>query len=182
MNRICIIGSSGFALEVLSEVKMVYDYFKDRDFKVIPPGEQLHKDAQCLCAIGKPEIRERISNREKNKFLRFISIDAHLDESSEIGEGTMLLHKSIVTVNCKIGKHCIINLNSTVGHNCKIGDFVTIAPGVNISGNVTIGNRCEIGTNTAIRQGVTICDDVIIGMGSVVLNDIKEPGTYYGLI
>ena len=69
----------------------------------------------------------------------------------------------------------------TIGHDCTIGDFVTIAPGANISGNVTIGNRCNIGTNAAIREKVTICDDVVIGMGSVILHDITEAGVYVGV-
>ncbi|MBF0189318.1 MAG: N-acetyltransferase [Magnetococcales bacterium] len=45
--------------------------------------------------------------------------------------------------------------------------------------STTLGNRVSIGTNATILP-VTICSGVVVGAGSVVVNDITEPGIYAG--
>jgi UDP-3-O-[3-hydroxymyristoyl] glucosamine N-acyltransferase len=52
---------------------------------------------------------------------------------------------------------------------------------ISVNGSARIGKRCFIGTNSTIVQKVSICDDVMVGAGSVVVDDIKEPGKYYGV-
>ena len=37
-----------------------------------------------------------------------------------------------------------------------------------------------IGANSVIKEGIEIGDDITIGAGSVVVNDIKNPGIYIG--
>lgn len=195
MNKhICIFGTSGFAKEVRESISETYGYFPKQEVWLVTDKQDeaddkriIHeKDVEArdlsIFAIADTYIRERLANKfEAYSFLTFRDHGAWISDESGIGKGTMILKGSVITHSTVIGRHCIINLNCTIGHNCRIGDFVTISPGVNISGNVTIGNHCSIGTNAAIRQGVTICSDVTIGMGAVVLKDITEAGTYVGV-
>jgi UDP-3-O-[3-hydroxymyristoyl] glucosamine N-acyltransferase len=87
----------------------------------------------------------------------------------------------VITIDVSLGKHCHINLNSTIGHDTTLGDYVTVSPGVNISGNVHIGKNCYIGTNASIKEHINICDNTVIGMGSVVVKNIETPGIYVGI-
>lgn len=143
------------------------------------------KDYWVVCAVGNVKIRkkiiERISSFPMLRFATVIDPDAKISERVFVGEGSIICAGNIVTVDIKIGQHNILNLACTIGHDVVFGDFVTLYPGVNISGNVTVGEGTEIGTGTKIIQGKKICKDTIIGAGTVVVRDIKEPGTYVGV-
>jgi acetyltransferase-like isoleucine patch superfamily enzyme len=81
----------------------------------------------------------------------------------------------------RIGNHFHLNLNSTVGHDVVIGDFVTVFPGVNISGNVVIGDKTTIGTGSSILPGVRIGSGCFIGAGAVVTKDVEDGQTVVGV-
>ena len=61
-----------------------------------------------------------------------------------------------ISSDVKIGRHCIVNLNSSVGHDSKIDHNVLILPGANISGNCTIHEKTLVGSNAFIYQGITV--------------------------
>ena len=86
------------------------------------------------------------------------------------------------TTNVVIGEHSHLNLLTTIGHDCRLGDYFTTAPAANISGNVITGKNVYIGANASVRQKVNMVGNTTIGMGAIVLNDIKDAGTYKGLI
>ena len=58
---------------------------------------------------------------------------------------------------------------------------VHICPGTHIAGNVTIGEASWVGIGCSIIQQLSITDHVYIGAGSVVVKDIEESGTYFGV-
>ncbi len=173
--EITIIGKGGFARELKAYLS---SRLKDSIFNLIESQE--YKNGQYVIAIADPYIRERIANEIGDENSLNISLGKNF--SGYIGsKGTIICPDVILTDNVKLGKHCQFNIQTSIGHDCVIGDFVTTAPKVSISGNVSIGNRVYIGTGAIIKEKTYICDDVVIGAGAVVLNDITEPGTYVGI-
>lgn len=85
-----------------------------------------------------------------------------------------------MTVDVNIGKHVIVNLSCTIGHDTVINDYVTIFPGVNISGGVYIGKNSNIGTGSAILQYLKIGENVTLGSLSNVIRDIPNNCTAVG--
>ena len=75
----------------------------------------------------------------------------------------------------------ILNLSCTVGHDVKMGSFVTVYPGVNISGCVRLAECVELGTGSKIIQGKNICKNVIVGAGAVIVKELEVEGTYVGV-
>jgi sugar O-acyltransferase (sialic acid O-acetyltransferase NeuD family) len=137
----------------------------------------------AVCAVGSARIRKKIIKKFSDSQVKFATVidpSVILSDKVEIGEGTIICAGTIITVDVKIGKHVIINLDCTIGHDDLIHDFVTIYPSVNVSGMVDIGERSELGTGTQIIQGKTIATNTIIGAGAVVINDCVESGTYVG--
>ena len=61
-----------------------------------------------------------------------------MGEAVEIGGGTIITAHTSITTNISIGRHVHVNLNCTIGHDTVIEDYVTLSPGVHLSGNVTI--------------------------------------------
>lgn len=181
-----IIGKGGFAREVAAYYNNPNLIYYNKDFKMAEYDEidAFSSESPTVIAIGDPLIRKTLYEKYKSKLiftiLNFAKIYVCREEDFFECMGAIICPGTIITTNVKIGGFVIINLNCTIGHDCKIGNFTTLSPGVNVSGNVEIGELCYIGTNAVIREGIKICDNVIIGAGGVVVKDITEPGTYVG--
>lgn len=203
MKDLYIIGAGGFGREVAWCVERINDVTPTWNLKgFIDDNEKLwgtqedeyfilggceylkeQKDAYTVCAVGNANVRKQIIERLSNSGIQFATIidpSVILSKRISIGEGTIICAGTIATVDIKIGKHVIINLDCTLGHDDVIEDYVTIYPSVNVSGNVLIGECSEIGTGTQIIQCKKLTQRIIVGAGSVVVKDIKESGTYVG--
>ena len=195
-----IYGAGGFGKEVLwllteinermgnsTDVMFVVDdkYFNSTEtigeYPLIVSSEIEPRFYDVVVAIGNPQDRKRVveSLPKETKFqtLRHPSV---ISGDYTIGEGSIICAGVILTVGIRIGKHCQLNLHTSIGHDCVIGDYFTSAPGARISGNCKIGDCVYVGTNACIREKITICDNVTIGMGAVVVKNITEPGIYIG--
>jgi len=69
-----------------------------------------------------------------------------------------------------------------IAHNVRIGEKTAIAAKVGIAGSCIIGKRNMIGGMVGIVDHIKTADDVIISATSTVNKDIKEPGTYTGIM
>ena len=66
-----------------------------------------------------------------------------------------------------------------------VGDFVTLAPGVQCNGNVVIEDHAYIGAGAVIKQGqpgkpLVIGSGAMVGMGAVVTKSIPPGITVVG--
>ena len=203
MKDLYIIGLGGFGREVAWCVERINDvtptwnlkgFIDDNETKwetkedgyiVLGDCEYLkqQENAYAVCAVGNAKVRKQIIEKLSNSGVQFATIvdpSVILSKRVLIGEGTIICAGTIATVDISIGKHVIINLDCTLGHDDVIGDFVTIYPSVNVSGNVIIEECCEFGTGAQIIQGKKIVKNTIVGAGAVVIRDINDGGTYVG--
>ena len=205
MNKLIIVGASGFGREVawiverINKVNPTWDLlgFVDDNKEVL--GQNINGyevigcinslklmiDTYIVCAVGSSKIRKSIIERIKkiNHDLHFATlIDPSVEKSDlvEIGEGSIICAHNILTVNIKIGNHCIINLDCTIGHDAVLDDYVTLYPSVNASGNTHFGECVELGTGSQIIQGKNIGKGTIVGAGAVVVKDLPEECTAVG--
>lgn len=191
-NTIVIFGIGGFGREVYNYIKYDYpsstilymvddEYFVNQKDTIKFSDFDVDKHHMLIC-VGDPVKRSKIVNKfpSNTKWYTYIHSSIPLYDGINIGVGSILCPGTILTTNINIGKHCHLNLLTTVGHDTVIGDFFTTAPGVKISGNCTIGDRVYFGTNACVREKITICDDVTIGLNGGVVKGVSEPGTYVG--
>lgn len=182
-----LIGSGGFAREIMAHMGIKLPCFVDDDFVSgddIPLSKFDPNEYEVLIAVGDPNVRYRIFEKlpKNTKFFTFIHHSAQiLDSNIHIGDGSVICANCILTTNIKIGNHSHLNLLTTIGHDTTIGDFLTTAPGAKVSGNCEIGDRVYIGTNASIKQKIKICDDVVIGLNAGVVKNIDIKGTYVGV-
>lgn len=140
--------------------------------------------ARMTIAIGSPRGRADAATRAGAAGFTFASLIHPRSERSrwiEMGEGIVICAGNILTTNIRIGRHVLLNMACTIGHDVVLGDFVTVSPGVNISGRVRVGDRAYIGTNACIINGETdapivIGEDAVIGAAACVTRDVA-PGT-----
>ena len=138
-------------------------------------------DEQVFLAIGDNDARKRKLEEtgEKNLF-SIISRTAYQGYKSTIGAGCFVGNFSHIGPEAVIGKNTIINTAAVIEHEVTIGSHCHIGPNATISGRCTLGDLVFIGVGATVKDKVVICPEVMIGAGSTVINDIVEPGTYFG--
>jgi len=141
-------------------------------------------DKRFVLGVGKPALRKQF-------YEQFIGYGGEpytvVSRSSIvgpyqvfIGDGVAVLSLSVIESNVRIGKGCLLNLNTLVTHDTSIGDFCEIGPGVRISGSCTIGDNVFIGTGAVLLPGIKVGTNSIIGAGSVVVDDVPGNSTVVG--
>ena len=202
MTTLGIFGTSGFAREV-DDVACALDLrtvfiARDADERDAwgRPGEVIleadiggGRGMQFAIGIANPGLRRKVAHRH-GAALQFINL-IHPSATFGRGQRALLDQQRGVTVcagvrfmnSIQVGDFTIFSLNATIGHDCTVDDFVTIMPGVNVSGHVHIARACWLGTGAAINQGTpqarrSIGEGTVIGSGAVVIRDC-DPGAVY---
>lgn len=204
VKPIAIYGAGGLGKEVLALIKALPEWnpigFYDdqitngtsiKGIKVLGDSNQLEIDSanemNLIIAIGDPTIKKKLVNK-LNGFKGILYptlvhptatlMDLH---SIEIGDGSIVSAGCILTTDVSIGKHVLVNINSTIGHDCEIGDCTSIMPDVNLAGGVKVGQEVLIGSGVNVMNAIHLGDRCKIGMGSVVLQDINVGSTAVGV-
>ena len=197
LENLIIIGAGGFALEVIDLIESINliqrrfnivglldDHkkkFNIEKYSIIGNISDYKDYSQhsFIIAIANPKIRAAIYSELK---LNGIKTPNLVHPKTEISIYTKLKNNSGIIINyatqisadVKIEEAVIIDSKCYIGHETSLKSFVTIYPGVNISGKNTINDKSEIGLGSNIIQGLTIGSNTLIGAGSTVLSNIKD--------
>lgn len=159
------------------------------DYKVIGTDDDIPQfvdKAEFIITVGfikSPAIRMRIFDKVREaggKLATIIASTAHVSRYASLGEGTVVMHQTVVNAGAKIGENCIINTFCNIEHDAVIGDQCHISTGAMVNGDCKVGKLCFIGSQSVLANGISICDDVIVGAGSLVRKSILKPGIYSG--
>lgn len=132
----------------------------------------------AVIGVGHPQLRRKIYEKLKDKvvFPNIISKDAiigsevHIEDNS----GVIITPGNIISCNIKIGKQVMINLDCTIGHDCILEDFITVSPGVNVSGYNVIKEGSYLGTGVSTLEGITVGKWSVIGGCAFVNRSIPD--------
>lgn len=203
MNKLAIFGTGGFAKELL-DLALDQGYieicFLEREvqrnqtllgFSVLPERD-LSKlvDTDFAIGVADPKIRKRIYEIYPDlSYPNFVHSQATLgygiSEMLEQSKGIVIAAGARVTNSCQFGNFIIVSFNSTVGHDCKLDSYVSIMPGVNVSGCVQLKTGVYIGTNATILPGSLDIPKIlgeysVVGAGAIVLKATLADRTYIG--
>ncbi len=145
--------------------------------------------AYVVGGIGTSATRQKTLEKALNAGLPLGSlIHPRVERSKwiEYGKGIVICAGCILTTNISLGNSVQINLDCTIGHDVILDDYVTLAPGVHISGCVHLGKRVYVGTGAVIINGtqndfITIEDDVTVGAGACVTKNVAAGLTVVGI-
>jgi|SRR5690606_731514 len=188
MRKLFIYGAGGHS-KVVAEIAELVGYndisfFEDYSDKGsllgYPIATGIDEGEDCVMAIGNNEIRKKLVLSLNNRFIRLINPSANISRSSSIEEGTVVMAGVTINAQSRVGKHCIINTNSSIDHDCFLSDYVHLSPNVALAGNVTIGEGTHVGIGACIIQGVKIGKWCTIGGGTVVIRDVPDGATVVG--
>jgi len=142
-----------------------------------------------VVAVGDPALRRVAARKCQAAGLAATTLihpGVERSASVEVGPGSIVCARSVLTTDIRIGSHVIVNLGCTVGHDAVIGDFSTLAPGVHVSGNVTLGAGCSVGTGAVFingREGVPLVvgDDAVVAAAACVTRDVPAGSMVAGV-
>ena len=145
-----------------------------------------YPNAYLVCAIGSSAVRRRLTEKMKAlnpaaRFATLIDPDAIVADTAEIGQGVVICARNYVSVNSTVRDYCLIGAGCTVGHDAVLEEFVTLYPGVNVSGNTHLGEESEMGTGSQIIQGLAVGARTIVGAGATVVRDLPPDCTAVGV-
>lgn len=204
LKNLAIVGASGFGREVRWLVDRVNAKSPSWNLigfidEGIPVGEAVddlpvlggddfllnYSDDLDVCiAVGSAKLREQIhrklSSNEHLNYPNIVDPNALSSLRVDLGVGNIICAGNIITTGVSFGSFAIVNLACTIGHDASIGDYVTLYPGVNLSGGTVLGRCVELGTGSSVIQQVRIGDESVIGAGAVVVRDIPARCTAVG--
>ena len=96
-----------------------------------------------------------------------ISPKAYISKHSTIGQGTIVMHNSIVNANTIVGENCIINNKALVEHDVVVGNHCHISTGAIINGSVLVGEESFIGSGTITHHNTSITNNCVISAGTI---------------
>mgnify|MGYP003349493513 CR=1 FL=1 len=174
MKKIAVFGAGGCGREVkwviddINRANPLWEFigFFDDDFsnaKNIDPRfflggmndlNQWSEPLSLVFGIGNPVVKRKLVNQVSNPNISFPTLvhpSALLSgQNISLGEGSVIYSGTAFMFDIKVGKHVLISLHCTIGHDAVIGDYSSIMPSVNISGEVVLGEAVYCGTGGRI--------------------------------
>lgn len=206
MKPIAIYGAGGLGREVNMLIMQINEsiptwnvvgFFDDNhsrqteihNLKVIGDMNDLnnwHEPLAITLAIGNPISKRAVVEKIQNTNIYFPnlihpSIRLNSEQNITLGKGCILCEGNILTCDIRVGNHVLINLCSTIGHDTEIGDYCSIMPGCNISGQVKTGEAVYFGTGSKVINGKYIGNNAVIGAGAVIVRDVESGDTMVGI-
>ena len=164
------------------------DHADVMDYAVIGADEDLPallaKTPNAIVTVGQIKsaaIRMKLFELLKTHGAHLTTIQSpssYCSKHAVIGEGTILMHGSLVNAGVQVGANCIINSQALIEHDVEIADHCHISTGAKVNGSVRIGKGTFIGSGSIVKEGVKIGAGVVIGAGQLVLTDIPEGTTF----
>lgn len=205
MKKIAIIGAGGFGREVkmlidqINAVENKYEfigYYDDgkevgaliNGFPVLGRVSDLNSINEVYhiaLALGNPVYKRNVVDLINNPNIVFETL-IHPNvlignNEIKIGIGTVICAGNILTCNIEIKDFVTVNLSCTIGHDTVIENYVSLMPGINVSGEVTLKEGVYIGTGAKIINQLEIGKNTTVGAGAVVSKSLPENCTAVGM-
>ena len=125
-------------------------------------------------------VEDILSKYPDFSFVTLIHPSVQLAQDVSVQEGTVIMAGCCIKPTVVIGRHCIINANSTIGHDIMIGNFASLGPGGILGGHVVVGSFTAIGLGASVIHNIRIGESTVVGAGSTVVKDIPSNVVAYG--
>lgn len=143
------------------------------------------KNINVVICIANPRIRRKIVEKYMQNpnihFPNLILSKTCICDDVKIGKGCIISMDARISTNVELGDFVFMNTGSKVCHDGRIGSFVTLSPDVTLAGAVSVADMSEIGLGAKVKQCIEIGENTIIGAGAVVVRNIQNNCTAVGV-
>lgn len=204
LPSLVIVGAGGFGREVAALVEAINDHaptwsllgFVDDDpalhgtsvlgYSVQGDVNWLadQRDLHFVVGIGDGPTRRTIAERLDTAPLSpatLVHPSVSVHRTTTVRPGAILCTGGAPTVDVHIGRHAVLDQHCTVGHDAELDAFVSLRPGVHVSGSVHLETGVTMGTGAVALPGVTVGPHATVGAGAVVTDDLPARCTAVGV-
>jgi len=145
-------------------------------YKIIGSDEDIPEyislNSYFLITVGQiksPKIRIKIfENLKKHnaQMATVVSPRAYVSKYSKIGEGSIILHDSLINSNVAVGMNCIVNTKALIEHDAIIENDCHISTAAVVNGNCHIEAGSFIGSNAVLKECIRVAARSIVPAGS----------------
>ena len=201
MSRLVIIGAGGHG-KVVADAAVITGKWSDIVFldaawpdrqeclgrPIVGSDTQLKDVVACsdavVVAISDGRRRLALCDEVASLNLPLATVvhpSAVISPYARIEPGTVVLARAVINPDAVVGQAAIVNTGALVEHDCVVAAGAHICPGVSLAGGASVGSRSWLGIGSAVRQGIKIGADVTVGAGSVVVKDLPDGVTAFGV-
>lgn len=205
-NSILILGSGGHAVSCIEAIESA-GLFVIKGFVV--EDNEAKEPAGLICdfpILGTdkdlPDLISRqvsahvafgqigVSEKRRERFEQLVALGARLpvirasssivSSRADVGDGTSVLHGSIVNAGARIGENVILNTRSLIEHGAQIGSHCHVSTGSIVNGDAIIGEGSFLGSGCVVHQNIRIGSRCVIPSGCVVSADLPDNSWWRG--
>lgn len=204
MKQIIIIGARGFGREsyhLFSSNKAYSVEYQVKGFlddksdaldatpgypAILGPVEtyEIQEDDVFFCALGDPVQRKKyveIILEKGGKFISCISDSAYIASTAQIGEGVFIGPHTIISADVKLGDYTIVHSFCNFGHDTSFGKYCEVEAYVAMGGYSSMEDMCTVHPHATVLPRIRIRKGGSVGAGSVVIKNVKEGTTVFGV-
>ena len=201
MQNLVIIGAGGFGREVLAWARMGLPHCAIRGFIDDNPAAgsdprlrapilgtvqtyEPKPDDVFLCALGRPGLRQTLSEKIKARGGRFATLvhpAALVAEGAVVEEGVIICPFALVSSDACVMEGSSIYYHASVDHDAVVGRWSQISAHCDITGGARLGERVFMGSHAVVLPLVTVGDDAVVGAGAVVTSGVPAGATVVGV-
>lgn len=136
------------------------------------------------CALGNVKWKKHYVNLILSKGGEFISLvhpTTIINFNVKIGKGLIVFMYSIISNDCLVGDFVTIQGFVAIGHDSEIGNWVHLNAYSFIGGYSFIGDEVTLNTRATVLPKVKVGKNAVVGAGSVVLRNVLESTTVFGV-
>ena len=89
---------------------------------------------------------------------------AYTADSAEIGDGSLVMARSVVDVRATIGQLVVLWPNACINHDAAVGPNTFVSPGAIVCGAVKLGTHCFVRAGAAVADHCVVPDGTFIKM------------------
>ena len=195
MKKIILIGAGGHSISCIDVIEMekkfkiiglIDNKVKNLsiNYKILGNDNELKKLSKkikyALITVGQlknSKVRENLFEKILNhdfKLPTIISPLSYVSKHASIGEGTIIMHGSIINAGVKIGRNCIINSKSLIEHDVIIEDHCHLSTRSTLNGGVVIKKNTFIGSCSVIKQNLKIGKNCFVNANLFLQKNLKD--------
>jgi sugar O-acyltransferase (sialic acid O-acetyltransferase NeuD family) len=138
-----------------------------------------HQFKSGIIAIENNTDRKMVFEKMKQMcpefhFMNVISPRAIIAKGVSIGNGVIVLHRSIINSDAIIDDFCLIQEKVSIGHDTQIGEFVNLYMNTTLGGHVVISELTIVHSNCNIIQNISIGKKSIVETNTLVNKDVMS--------
>lgn len=145
--------------------------------------EAINGPVRFIVAVAPPDLKEKMVAKAMNSGWipeTYIDSSSIIGVEAKIGKGCVINPMCTISSNASVGDFVTLNCRAAIGHESVIGEYSTLLGSNQVNGGVQIDDRVLLGAGSIIHPGRKIGARATIGIGSVVLTNVRSNTVVFG--